>query len=149
MCAARMFLAVAQSWCESNGMPMFLNATYFSEPKIQTPLSVVIMRSPSPPPSLDRYSGCIICTSFFFKTSCYFSKDLTKLEMSRLSSLNSRTLCITFPSISGHHSMPSYSTLMSLTNSIQSLVSGQAVHALVLHDLPHYGTENGGSDAAR
>ena len=44
------------------------------------------------------------------------------MEMSRLSLLNSRTLCITFPSISGQHSMPSYSTLMSLTNSIQSLV---------------------------
>ena len=48
------------------------------------------------------------------------------MEISRLSLLNTRTLCITFPYMSNQNIRPSYDTMMSLTTSIQCLVFAKA-----------------------
>ena len=51
------------------------------------------------------------------------------MEVSRLSSLNTRTLCITFPYMSYQIIRPSYDTMLALATGIQSLVFAKAFNS--------------------
>jgi len=54
------------------------------------------------------------------------NRDLDRVEISRLSMLNARTLCITFPYLKSRDTLPSYTSMLSMSTSIQSLVYSKA-----------------------